>query len=124
VRFIQCFYVNALSLETAKTIAIYINKETELTMSTHSANWTQKEDRIVKTFKFETFPAALAFMVEVGLFCEKTDHHPEWKNVYNKIYVELTTHDSGGVTPKDTALAEHMDKIYGDRFTIQKSSAA
>ena len=75
--------------------------------------WAKKTDRLVRNFQFESFAQAMGFMVEVALFCDKTDHHPEWKNVYNKLSVELTTHDAGGVTAKDVALAVHMNKIFG-----------
>jgi 4a-hydroxytetrahydrobiopterin dehydratase len=74
--------------------------------------WDGDDKRIAKTFKFKTFAEALGFMVEVGLYCEKADHHPEWTNVYNKVSVELTTHDAGRVTDKDLELAAHMDKIF------------
>jgi 4a-hydroxytetrahydrobiopterin dehydratase len=74
--------------------------------------WSGDDVRIAKTFTFKTFAQALGFMVEVGLFCEKADHHPEWKNVYNKVEVELTTHDAGRVTEKDIALAAHLDAVF------------
>ena len=78
--------------------------------------WSGDALRIAKTYKFKTFPQALAFMVEVGFYCEKADHHPEWKNVYNKVEVELTTHDAGRVTEKDIALAAHLDAAFA-RFS-------
>jgi 4a-hydroxytetrahydrobiopterin dehydratase len=74
--------------------------------------WSGDDQRIAKVFKFDTFAGALAFMVEVGLCCERVDHHPEWKNIYNKVWVELTTHDAGRVTEKDLALAAHMDAVF------------
>jgi 4a-hydroxytetrahydrobiopterin dehydratase len=81
-------------------------------MAKQSAKWIQKDNRLIKSFGFKTFPSAIAFMVEVSLFCEKTDHHPEWKNVYNKVDVELTTHDAGKITGLDRKLATHMDKVF------------
>ncbi len=74
--------------------------------------WSGDDKRIAKIFKFKTFAEALGFMVETGLFCERQDHHPEWKNIYNKIWVELATHDAGRVTEKDLALAKHMDAVF------------
>ena len=74
--------------------------------------WSGDSQRIAKVFKFNAFGGALAFMVEVALYCERVDHHPEWKNIYNKVWVELTTHDAGRVTEKDRALAAHMDKVF------------
>ncbi|PKP15860.1 MAG: 4a-hydroxytetrahydrobiopterin dehydratase, partial [Bacteroidetes bacterium HGW-Bacteroidetes-23] len=54
---------------------------------------------------------ALAFIVQIGIFAEKQNHHPEIKNVYNKVSLRLTTHDSDGVTEKDIKLALAIDKI-------------
>ena len=64
---------------------------------------------MLKTFRFADFPAALAFMLRVSYAAEKADHHPEWTNVYNRVSVRLTTHDAGGLTPKDFALAQAME---------------
>jgi len=59
---------------------------------------------------FRDFRQAFAFMAEVALLAEKADHHPEWSNVYNKVCITLTTHDAGGITGKDMALARHIDR--------------
>jgi 4a-hydroxytetrahydrobiopterin dehydratase len=75
-------------------------------------DWTGDETRIAKCFRFGDFAEALAFMVEVGVHCERDNHHPEWKNIYNKVWVELTTHDAGRVTDKDLALAARMEAVY------------
>jgi 4a-hydroxytetrahydrobiopterin dehydratase len=74
--------------------------------------WSGDEVRIARTFKFASFPQAIAFMVEVSFFCEGADHHPEWRNVYDRVSVELTTHDAGRLTEKDLELARHMDAVY------------
>ncbi len=73
------------------------------------AGWTLQDKALTKTFRFKTFADAIAFMVKVSLHCERTDHHPEWTNVYNRVDVRLTTHDAGDVTGKDHALARVMD---------------
>jgi 4a-hydroxytetrahydrobiopterin dehydratase len=67
-------------------------------------------DAIVKEFRFKDFNAAFGFMARVALHAEKHDHHPEWFNVYNRVDVTLATHDAGGVTDKDVALAHFMDE--------------
>jgi 4a-hydroxytetrahydrobiopterin dehydratase len=66
-------------------------------------------DAIARTFKFKDFSAAFAFMTRAALLAEKMDHHPEWFNVYNKVEVTLSTHDAGGVTEKDIAMAKAME---------------
>ena len=66
-------------------------------------------DAITRKFEFRDFNAAFAFMTRVALLAEKMDHHPEWSNVYNKVDATLSTHDAGGVTEKDIAMATAMD---------------
>ena len=75
------------------------------------SGWTAAPDRpaIAKTFRFETFDAAFAWMSKIALVAAAADHHPEWTNVYTRVEVVLTTHDAGGVTDKDVALAAAMD---------------
>lgn len=67
------------------------------------------ERAIRKEFRFPDFAAAFAFMTRCALAAEKADHHPDWSNRWNRVEVALTTHDSGGVTAKDIALARAMD---------------
>jgi 4a-hydroxytetrahydrobiopterin dehydratase len=66
-------------------------------------------DAIVRTFVFADFNQAFGFMTRVALAAEKMDHHPEWSNVYKTVEVTLATHDAGGLTEKDIALARLMD---------------
>jgi 4a-hydroxytetrahydrobiopterin dehydratase len=66
-------------------------------------------DAIARKFEFEDFNAAFAFMTRVAALADKMDHHPEWFNVYNKVDVTLSTHDAGGVTENDIAMAKAMD---------------
>jgi len=67
-------------------------------------------DAIVRMYQFRDFNQAFAFMTRVALLAEKLDHHPEWFNVYNRIEVTLSTHDAGGVTDKDIAMAKAMEE--------------
>lgn len=73
--------------------------------------WTGRDDRdaIAKTYMFKDFAGAFAFMTAVALAAERMNHHPEWFNVWNRVEVTLSTHDAGGVTGKDIALARAME---------------
>jgi 4a-hydroxytetrahydrobiopterin dehydratase len=71
-------------------------------------------DAIARKFTFADFNQAFGFMTRVALVAEKMDHHPEWNNVYRTVEVTLSTHDAGGVTGKDIALAQAMDAFAGD----------
>lgn len=74
--------------------------------------WTEKNDKLVKIFEFNNFVEAFGFMTKVAIIAEKMDHHPNWSNVYNKVSIELNTHDAGGiVTDKDRELAKAIDTI-------------
>lgn len=73
--------------------------------------WSYANKKISKKFTFKNFDDAFGFMTRCSLYIAKKDHHPEWFNVYNKVNVDLTTHDAGDVTMKDIELAQFMDKI-------------
>jgi len=68
-------------------------------------------DSISHDFKFKNFSEAFGFMARVALVAEKADHHPDWSNSYNKVRITLTTHSAGGLTERDTGLAERIDKL-------------
>ena len=69
--------------------------------------WTLRADgqAITRSFKFKDFNAAFGFMTRVALYADKHDHHPEWSNVYNQVEITLTTHDAGGLSARDAAMA-------------------
>lgn len=77
------------------------------------SGWTPVAGReaITRTFTFRDFSEAFGFMARVALAAEKSDHHPEWRNVYRTVEVVLATHDAGGVTERDIRLAEAMNAI-------------
>jgi 4a-hydroxytetrahydrobiopterin dehydratase len=73
--------------------------------------WTLEAGHLRKRFVFADFPAALAFMLEVGFAAERLCHHPNWSNVYNRVEVELWSHDLGGVSALCVELARVMDRV-------------
>jgi 4a-hydroxytetrahydrobiopterin dehydratase len=77
------------------------------------AGWHDNGDRdaIEKTFRFRDFTAAWGFMTQVALAAERADHHPEWRNVWNRVDILLTTHSAGGLTAKDIGLAKSIDAL-------------
>jgi 4a-hydroxytetrahydrobiopterin dehydratase len=72
--------------------------------------WALREGKLHREYKFSDFAEAFGFMARCALVAEKSDHHPEWFNVYNKVVVDLTTHDASGISERDFALAEQMEK--------------
>jgi 4a-hydroxytetrahydrobiopterin dehydratase len=73
--------------------------------------WSLSKGKIRREFEFRDFDAAFAFMVRVALQVEKLDHHPEWFNVYNKVRIELVTHDVDGLSNYDFRLAKIIDRV-------------
>jgi 4a-hydroxytetrahydrobiopterin dehydratase len=75
--------------------------------------WSLRDDglAITRSFTFADFSAAFAFMTRVALLAEKADHHPEWSNVWNRVEITLTTHDAGGLSKRDVALAGAIDGV-------------
>ena len=71
--------------------------------------WTLNGDGIERRYVFVDFTQAFGFMARVALLAEKADHHPEWSNVYNRVDIRLTTHDAGGLSTRDFALARAID---------------
>ena len=74
--------------------------------------WTEKNNALHKSFEFKNFIEAFSFMTKVAFTAEKMNHHPEWKNVYNKVEITLCTHDKGNtITDKDQKLAKAIDEL-------------
>ena len=79
-------------------------------------DWRRADDprpAIARSLRIADFNAAFGWMSRVALMAERLDHHPEWRNVYNRVEVVLTTHDAGGVTGRDIVLARFMDAAAG-----------
>jgi len=73
--------------------------------------WTVANGKLHRDYKFADFVHAFGFMATAALMIEKMGHHPEWCNVYNRLSVDLTTHDAGGITKKDIALAKKLETL-------------
>lgn len=75
--------------------------------------WTSSEDgkALVRSFKFQDFSEAFAFLTRVALHAEKVDHHPEFTSVWNRVDFRLTSHDAGGVTERDVRLAKAIGAL-------------
>jgi len=75
--------------------------------------WTLVQGKLHREYKFADFVHAFGFMATSAIAIEKLNHHPEWFNVWNKVIVDLTTHDAGGVSAKDIDLAKLLDGFAG-----------
>ncbi len=74
--------------------------------------WQVKAGKLHKTFKFGSFAQAMGWMMSVAIFADKLDHHPEWANVYNRVTVDLVTHDlDNAISSWDVALAQKMEEL-------------
>ena len=73
--------------------------------------WSVVNEKLHKEFQFDSFNQAFGFMTRAAMEIEKMNHHPEWFNVYNKITIELTTHDAGGITKNDINLAKILNSL-------------
>lgn len=74
--------------------------------------WTVKDEKLHRDFEFESFNQAFGFMTRAAMEIEKMNHHPEWFNVYNRISVDLMTHDAGGITDNDIQLAKILNSLF------------
>ena len=81
---------------------------------TEIPEWKVAGEALRREFRFPDFVEAFGFMTRVAILAEASNHHPEWSNVYNRVTIELTTHDAGGITERDFALAERIDRLLSD----------
>lgn len=78
-----------------------------------SEPWQISEGKLHRTFKFKNFVSAFGFMTQVAILAEKANHHPEWFNVYNRVEIDLTTHEAGGISVRDFELASAIESAIG-----------
>jgi 4a-hydroxytetrahydrobiopterin dehydratase len=76
-------------------------------------SWTVEDGKLHREYRFRDFVQAFGFMAQIALLAERAAHHPEWSNVYNRVVVDLTTHEAQGITQKDLDLAREMEQIAG-----------
>lgn len=73
--------------------------------------WTVEAGKLHRELKFRDFVDAFGFMSKVAILAESLNHHPEWSNVYNRVIIDLTTHEVGGISERDFALARRIDEV-------------
>ena len=79
-------------------------------------SWSIENNKLHREYSFDNFIQAFGFMTEVALIAERTNHHPEWFNVYKKVVVDLTTHEADGITERDFGLAKKMEEFANKRL--------
>ena len=77
-------------------------------------DWRLSDGKLNLQLVFADFVAAFDFMSKVAVLAEAAGHHPEWSNVYNRVEIDLTTHDAGGITMKDFDLAEQINRVLAE----------
>jgi 4a-hydroxytetrahydrobiopterin dehydratase len=87
-------------------------QEIDQKLNTLHQDWIQEGEFIKRDFVFKNFVQAFGFMTSVAIEADNADHHPDWRNVYNKVYISLSSHDVGGITDKDFDLAIKIDKLF------------
>ena len=75
------------------------------------AGWEERDGKLHREFTFGDFSEAFAFMARVALAAEKADHHPDWSNSWNKVVIDLVSHDAGAITDKDRKLATQINHL-------------
>jgi len=103
----------------------YVQEEIEnliLDLNVETGGWRLEDGKLTKRYVFENFNVAFGFMTMSAIYAEKVDHHPEWFNVYNKVKIQLTTHDVSGISYKDADLARKMDIYAGSLNRLECDS--
>ena len=80
-------------------------------LNSDGEGWFLEDGKLTKQYMFKDFIAAFGFMTQAAIYAEKVNHHPEWFNVYNKVKVQLITHEVSGISAKDADLAKKMDAL-------------
>ncbi|KAL7673232.1 hypothetical protein ACOME3_008100 [Neoechinorhynchus agilis] len=113
-RLLQLQRISAFtSKRMANNLKLQGSERDDLLRPLVSKGWRIKAERdsLYREFSFKDFNAAFGFMTRVALYAERIRHHPEFRNVYNQVSIELTTHDEGGITKKDVKLADYIESV-------------
>lgn len=106
------YYEQVISrVQTVAMSAPVLSSDELNTALTQLDGWSIQDGKLHRQYKFGTFVEAFGFMTSVALVAESMNHHPEWFNVYNRVTIDLTTHDSGGITQKDIDLAKKANQL-------------
>ena len=92
-------------------MAALLNLQERENLRTNLTQWQVGDDRLKRQWHFKDFSEAFSFMTRVALLAEAKQHHPNWSNVYNRVTIELTTHDLGGLSNLDVELARSIDAL-------------
>lgn len=88
-------------------------EEIQQRLQTQISDWSLREGKLYRSIQFPDFATAFGFMTQIALIAEKMDHHPEWLNVYGRVDISLSTHEVGGISERDFALAARINAILG-----------
>ena len=97
-----------------KVILMHIEKMTARQIETQLKDlpsWSVKDGKLHQAFKFKDFVQAWGFMTQVAILAERANHHPEWKNVYNRVTIDLVTHEADGISQRDFELAHEINEL-------------
>ncbi len=116
LRYVVASRVQLLNLRNHPTLVIIMSKEKKTAPEITAAiaqltEWKVANEKLNRTFEFKDFVEAFAFMTKVAIIAEKMDHHPELFNVYNRVVINLATHDIGGIGALDIELAKKIDTL-------------
>jgi 4a-hydroxytetrahydrobiopterin dehydratase len=89
--------------------------EVSACLSDELPGWRLHDGKLRREFRFRDFSEAFAFMTRVAMLAESRNHHPDWSNVYDRVTIELWSHDAGGITERDVALAKDITRVRDSR---------
>jgi 4a-hydroxytetrahydrobiopterin dehydratase len=89
--------------------------EVSARLSDELPGWRLHDGKLRREFRFRDFSEAFAFMTRVAMLAESRNHHPDWSNVYDRVTIELWSHDAGGITERDVALAKDITRVRDSR---------